>query len=382
MYGLIFTWLQNRKERRDFELKLYGEFAHCLSAPDSSLLLLSGGGVRSSIRETDRNQMPRRRTPASPKESHGTEEALFDLDHRIYEERQARRRSEEELSVQKLRLLAARIDHNNKGVEERVSEALRLSGNYVDASQYLSAQIPSGSARTSLVCKLSAYDESRIHDLFASGSMDEMLVDEGSLQLTRQSIQCLLGLRWLTDEVLNAYLPLIERKGRVACMTTFFFTKLSEGGYNYGAVRRWTRRRKLDIFSLEQLLIPVHLGNHWTLGVVSFIDKTFYYLDALGGVHRPFAANMARYLRDEAQDKVGNANYITDDWKVMALRDIPLQENGSDCGVFMALYATCMAHGRRDFPFSQADMPTIRKHMALSICQRRLTIFSPTFFYQ
>ena len=46
-------------------------------------------------------------------------------------------------------------------------------------------------------------------------------------------------------------------------MNTFFYPKLS--GQSYESVRRWTK--KVDIFSLDLVFYPIHLGVHWTLAV-------------------------------------------------------------------------------------------------------------------
>lgn len=49
----------------------------------------------------------------------------------------------------------------------------------------------------------------------------------------------------------------------VNTLNTFFYPKLCSSGYS--AVRRWTK--KMDIFSKDILLVPVHLGVHWCLSV-------------------------------------------------------------------------------------------------------------------
>lgn len=49
----------------------------------------------------------------------------------------------------------------------------------------------------------------------------------------------------------------------VYTFNTFFFPKLRTSGYS--AVRRWTK--KVDIFSVDIILVPVHLGVHWCLSV-------------------------------------------------------------------------------------------------------------------
>lgn len=49
----------------------------------------------------------------------------------------------------------------------------------------------------------------------------------------------------------------------VHAFNTFFFTKLKTAGYQ--AVKRWTK--KVDVFSVDILLVPIHLGVHWCLAV-------------------------------------------------------------------------------------------------------------------
>ena len=47
------------------------------------------------------------------------------------------------------------------------------------------------------------------------------------------------------------------------------------------------------------------------------------------------------------------------------------QENGYDCGVFAALYASCINDGT-PFDFCQADIGQIRRRMAWSLLHQRL----------
>jgi sentrin-specific protease 1 len=44
---------------------------------------------------------------------------------------------------------------------------------------------------------------------------------------------------------------------------TFFYPKIMSGGHS--TVRRWTK--KVDIFSYDYIIIPIHLGMHWCLCV-------------------------------------------------------------------------------------------------------------------
>ena len=56
-----------------------------------------------------------------------------------------------------------------------------------------------------------------------------------------------------------------EQEGmpRVHAFNTFFYPKVMSDGQQ--AVKRWTK--KVDIFSMEFILVPVHLGMHWCLAV-------------------------------------------------------------------------------------------------------------------
>ena len=48
---------------------------------------------------------------------------------------------------------------------------------------------------------------------------------------------------------------------------TFFYPRLSKDGFK--GVQRWTK--KVDIFSYNIILVPIHLGLHWTLAVSSLV---------------------------------------------------------------------------------------------------------------
>lgn len=73
----------------------------------------------------------------------------------------------------------------------------------------------------------------------------------------------------VTLQVINFYMNLLVERSKdpnlpsVNTFNTFFYPKLRSSGYS--AVRRWTK--KMDIFSKDILLVPVHLGVHWCLSV-------------------------------------------------------------------------------------------------------------------
>ena len=45
-------------------------------------------------------------------------------------------------------------------------------------------------------------------------------------------------------------------------------------------VKRWTKH--VDIFGLDLIFVPVHLGDHWCLAMVDMMEKTMLYYDSYG----------------------------------------------------------------------------------------------------
>lgn len=242
------------------------------------------------------------------------------------------------------------------------------------------------------------------------GRAAEVLVTGFNTELTRQDLQRLRDTEWLNDEVINFYLSLLKQRSddrlkkadaqqaaageawpRVHFLNTFFYPLLSDkGGYNYARVQKWTRR--IDLFAMDRVVVPIHLGNHWCLAVINLQDRytqqhstptrvrthvlvcrarlltdttrhhqrnrRFEYYDSLGSSNRECLQRLRRYLQDEARDKK-KIELDLADWGDHQPKDIPLQKNGYDCGVFACKFAECIASGR-PFYFSQVFFLLVR----------------------
>jgi len=141
-----------------------------------------------------------------------------------------------------------------------------------------------------------------------------------------------------------------------------------EGGeYQYARVKRWTKRRKLDVFSFDQILVPVNIANiHWALAVLDLTEKKLIYYDSLGQTSETVLENLAKWLTDESLSQHKHEQEISS-WKRCFPVNIPLQNNSSDCGMFLCMYAEHIVSGR-DFQFSSRDVAYSRKRLALDIC--------------
>ena len=215
-------------------------------------------------------------------------------------------------------------------------------------------------------------------------NMTETVVEGFAVKINRRHLGTLSGLNWLNDEVINFYRELLQerelnamklenRPRQVWFTNTFFISKLSENGYTYRNVRRWTKRAKVDIFSLRLMLIPMNVGgSHWTCAGINFHEKTITYYDSMGGLGTSVLQLLHRYLKDEHENKKKCPLPNPDEWKMVSPgRRIPQQHNCSDCGVFSSQFLNYLSNND-PFDFAQQHMQNFRMKMCLEILNKKL----------
>ncbi|KAG1961568.1 sentrin-specific protease 1 [Pimephales promelas] len=216
--------------------------------------------------------------------------------------------------------------------------------------------------------------EKEVSRALRGGSQDEVLSEGFRLTITRKDLQTLNHLNWLNDEVINFYMNMLVERSKqpdlpsAYTFNTFFYPKLRSSGYS--AVRRWTK--KVDIFSVDIILVPVHLGVHWCLSVVDLRKKSITYFDSMGGNNDEACRILLKYLKQESEDKKGQ-NLDTSEWTLKSKRrnEIPQQMNGSDCGMFTCKYAEYITKDR-PITFTQKHMPYFRRRMVWEILKQKL----------
>ncbi|XP_060774686.1 sentrin-specific protease 2 isoform X2 [Neoarius graeffei] len=243
--------------------------------------------------------------------------------------------------------------------------AVQTTRSEPDAGKHLEEEFPR--LTKEMLQEVSAALAQRDPDLILSSAF--------KLRITQRDLATLQEGSWLNDEVINFYLNLVmgraeQEAGRrkVYCFSTFFFPKLHGGGH--AAVRRWTKA--VDLFLYEIILIPLHLGVHWSLAVVDFRAKSVRSYDSMGQRHDDICNLILMYLKEEYEIKKSKDLEILK-WTVTSLRatEVPQQKNGSDCGVFLCKYADYIARGR-PFTFRQCHMPYFRKLMIWEILNQKL----------
>ncbi|XP_055818317.1 ubiquitin-like-specific protease ESD4 isoform X3 [Solanum dulcamara] len=226
---------------------------------------------------------------------------------------------------------------------------------------------------------LAEEEEAEVSRALSNSSRRKVLATHknSNIDITGEILQCLRPGAWLNDEVINVYLELLKERERrepkkfLKChfFSTFFYKKLisGKGGYNYQAVKRWTSQRKLGycLFECDKIFVPIHKQSHWCLAVMNKKDEKFQYLDSLGGRDQQVLEVLARYFIDEVKDKNGKDIDVSS-WKLEFVEDLPEQENGFDCGMFMIKYADFYS---RDIGlcFSQDHMPYFRSRTVKEI---------------
>lgn len=195
-------------------------------------------------------------------------------------------------------------------------------------------------------------DKAQVVQAFSGSNRGKVLITHknSNIDITGILLQCLKPGKWLNDEVINVYLELLkERETRepkkfLKChfFNTFFYKKLKSGktNYNYQSVRRWTSQRKLGygLFECDKIFVPIHKEVHWCLAVINKKDKKFQYLDSLMGRDNQVLQILARYYVDEVKDKNGEDIDVSS-WEMEFVEELPEQQNGYDCGMFMIKYA-------------------------------------------
>ncbi len=205
---------------------------------------------------------------------------------------------------------------------------------------------------------------------WAVSDRDSIVSEVGDIQLTHGDLRRFIGREWLNDECINGYLQLIQANHpEIHVFNTFFYLNLSRRGYE--SVQRWTRR--IDLFNKTLVLIPVHLGMHWTMACIDLSQKEIIYLDSFHAGNNQCLNSLWSYMEQEHMNKKGCA-WDSFGWKAHAETDgVPKQLNGFDCGVFTCVFGEFLAR-RSPFNFSQSDMPYFRYKLSYELITKQFLI--------
>ncbi|XP_025761798.1 uncharacterized protein LOC109201289 [Oreochromis niloticus] len=158
----------------------------------------------------------------------------------------------------------------------------------------------------------------------------------GPYKLFDSSFRTLQGSRWLSDEVIDAYLHRVieRRKNAVHLLCSVVASSLFSGQF-----RCLTKMK----FPVEDMwLCPVNFGTHWILVIVNISAQKILLIDPMGteGVYdRKILRNRRNFLRMRED---------TMEWQLHTMQHNK-QQDSSSCGVLLlkgtlrttALFALC-----------------------------------------
>lgn len=189
-----------------------------------------------------------------------------------------------------------------------------------------------------------------------------------NISITADDLRTLADGQWLNDNVIDYYNNLVmQANPDVWVWTTHFYSTLAAKGYL--GVARWARRKKLDLFTKNKVVVPINIANtHWAVTVIDNQQQTITYYDSLTkGGSRSVCAQLQEYMNGEA-DRLGKPPITYD---LIPNGGSPQQLNGYDCGVFTCTNARMLALGSR-LNYTQKDMKTIRRRMTYEILTTQL----------
>lgn len=107
-----------------------------------------------------------------------------------------------------------------------------------------------------------------------------MCINRYNIDISFADLQTLRDGRWLNDNIIDFYLNLVmKRNSKVFIWTTHFYSTLASRGYS--GVARWAKRKKIDLFTMDKVIVPVNISNtHWALAVIDNLQKTITYYDS------------------------------------------------------------------------------------------------------
>ena len=179
------------------------------------------------------------------------------------------------------------------------------------------------------------------------------------MTVTMDDIDSLKGRRWLNGDVIDVYINYIKHtanNSEIGILNSYFVYSLSLRSMEHVMEKNKKTLGKMESNQVKTILAPVVLQGHWTLCMVDGHKNRILYYDSLYDVIPQEISKLGDVM---VEIKVLNPNYT-----IIKVKNIPKQNNGRDCGVFVSQYARCILHGI-NFDFNQADIPHIRKDMEL-----------------
>ena len=190
---------------------------------------------------------------------------------------------------------------------------------------------------------------------------EEIIGTVGGVSLCERSIGSLRPKTWLWGEPIQAYLNLYAQNSyHTLVLSPYLPYELGEKGVDE-VLKSWRGTLSKITKEKTQILVPIQLGVHWTLCVLDRSKTLMTYYD--GHLEEP------EHMMILLSSLFVKAGIIPTNAKFLYEKDIPVQTNDFDCGIFIAQYGRCIIEGK-PFNFHENDMEDIRRSMLYKILRK------------
>ena len=212
-----------------------------------------------------------------------------------------------------------------------------------------------------------AFKTTKDADILVEMIVNGTITFEGNQLIDDSDLKALAGYstndheKWLTNFVIDEYLHIIKSHGdqRVEIIKWEEFDKVPIEHF---------LKNKENLLEQDMVFIPMNSSHHWVLGVILPQAKSVVLLDskAKGKLEDISFTRVARIMSilDQADPSFDYSNWS---FFVNGPDDIPQQNNYFDCGVFLCMFARCIATGCA--LIEQHTIPAFRKLMVLELHQ-------------
>lgn len=187
-----------------------------------------------------------------------------------------------------------------------------------------------------------------------------VLFNKDNIEVSIRDFKTLAPKRWLNDTIIEFFMKNVEwNTPQTVAFNSFFYSNLSQRGHQ--GVRRWMKRKKVEIKDLKKIFTPINLNqSHWALGLIDLERKRIIYVDSLsrGPSSSSLAIlnNLKDYVIEESKSTMGQ------DFELVH-GNCPQQANGYDCGIFVCLNALYLSQDS-ELTFNGKDAANMRNYIA------------------
>jgi Ulp1 family protease len=216
-------------------------------------------------------------------------------------------------------------------------------------------------------CLMRPFNDEEQHSIqnaiYGLGHDEDIISQDGTDSVQRQSMHTLKPGMWLNDEIIHYFYLMLSKRDKELCkkdptrqrshfFKSFFITKIlnegsatCDGKYEYKNVKRWSKKVPgKDIFKLDKILFPINMGNmHWIAAAIFMKQKRIEIFDSMGSDGSRYLNALFSYIQDEHMDKKKTPLPDIEEWKLVPTqRATPRQRNGTCCMIYIfALSSNC-----------------------------------------